>query len=327
MQTGLPLPRLFRPSVYQGGRNPDHYFEGWYFKLVDAGGNQIWSVIPGVSFSDDPHSFVQVIHANSGKTHYVRYDREAFRYTGNRFSVEIGPNAFTLEKIQLDLDTTDLKISGMVRHEGLHPFPFRLLAPGIMGWYSYVPFMECYHGVVSMQHRINGSLRINGKDVSFDGGKGYIEKDWGRSMPSDWIWMQSNHFREGEYASFMLSVARIPWRKSYFPGFLSFLLHDGKVYRFATYNRSVINRIEVNEKDVRVELSNRRHRLKVRVMRQDGGTLKAPRHGSMEREITESIVSSLTLELSDSRGKVLFRGKGQYAGLEIVGDVTRYFPS
>ena len=42
----------------------------------------------------------------------------------------------------------------------------------------------------------SGSLEINGAEISFEGGKGYIEKDWGRSMPSDWIWIQSNHFED-----------------------------------------------------------------------------------------------------------------------------------
>jgi hypothetical protein len=327
MQTTLPLPRLFRPAVYQGRRNPENYFEGWYFKLVDAAGKEIWSVIPGISFSGDSHSFVQVIHANSGKSWYIRYEPGAFSFSRNRFSIGVGPSTFSPEKMVLDLETADLKMRGTIHLEGLHPFPSRIMAPGIMGWYSYVPFMECYHGVVSMQHRIGGALRINGKDLPFDGGKGYIEKDWGRSMPSDWIWVQTNHFREDAGASFMLSVARIPWRKSYFPGFLSFLLVEGKLYRFATYNRSAIHEIRVTEKDVRIDLSGRKHRLKVRVMRMEGGVLKAPRHGNMDREITESVVSSLNLELSDKNGRVLFRGKGQYAGLEIVGDVTRYFPA
>ena len=150
MQTILPFPRLFRPAVYQGKKNPANYFEGWYFKLVDATGAHIWSVIPGVSFSDDPHSFVQVIHANSGKTWYNRYDTAAFRFTRDRFSVGVGPNAFSMEKLELDVHNRDLQIRGTLFLEGLHPFPFRILAPGIMGWYSYAPFMECYHGVVSL---------------------------------------------------------------------------------------------------------------------------------------------------------------------------------
>ncbi|WP_243392439.1 MULTISPECIES: tocopherol cyclase family protein [unclassified Mesotoga] len=30
--------------------------------------------------------------------------------------------------------------------------------------------------------------------IDLTGGKGYIEKDWGRSLPDAWIWMQSNNF-------------------------------------------------------------------------------------------------------------------------------------
>ena len=193
-------------------------------------------------------------------------------------------------------------MNGELIIDGVHPFPSGILSPGIMGWYGYMPFMECYHGVVSMQHRIGGSLHINQSIISFDGGKGYIEKDWGRSMPSDWIWIQSNHFKEDDSASFMLSVARIPWMKGFFPVFLSFLLLDGKVYRFATYNRSVIESLEVTEEHVKVVLKNRKYRLKVTVMRLEGSVLKAPRHGAMDREIKESIVSTVSLELRKLTG-------------------------
>ncbi|MEZ4893124.1 MAG: tocopherol cyclase family protein [Saprospiraceae bacterium] len=38
-------------------------------------------------------------------------------------------------------------------------------------------------------------LTINGEELDFTGGKGYMEKDWGRSFPSAYFWMQTNHFR------------------------------------------------------------------------------------------------------------------------------------
>ncbi len=44
------------------------------------------------------------------------------------------------------------------------------LDPGIMGWYKYVPFMQCYHGVVSLNHELKGQLRINGSEHVFDDG-------------------------------------------------------------------------------------------------------------------------------------------------------------
>jgi hypothetical protein len=66
-----------------------------------------------------------------------------------------------------------------------------------MGWYSYVPFMECYHGLISIDHKLQGSLQINGQEIDFTEGKGYAEKDWGTSFPEGYVWMQSNHFAEG----------------------------------------------------------------------------------------------------------------------------------
>jgi hypothetical protein len=48
--------------------------------------------------------------------------------------------------------------------------------------------------VVSMDHQIQGRLKLGGKQLDFSDGQGYIEKDWGKYFPSAWIWGQSNHF-------------------------------------------------------------------------------------------------------------------------------------
>ncbi len=58
-------------------------------------------------------------------------------------------------------------------------------------------------------------LTINGEPMDLTGGRGYIEKDWGTSFPSAWIWMQCNTFDTPD-TSFMLSYARIPWMGSHF---------------------------------------------------------------------------------------------------------------
>ena len=39
-----------------------------------------------------------------------------------------------------------------------------------MGPFAFFPFMECYHGIVSMDHQVFGKLEINGEIVNFDGG-------------------------------------------------------------------------------------------------------------------------------------------------------------
>ena len=45
-----------------------------------------------------------------------------------------------------------------------------------MGPYSFIPFMECYHGILSMNHKILGSLKYNDENISFNEGKGYMER-------------------------------------------------------------------------------------------------------------------------------------------------------
>ncbi len=46
-----------------------------------------------------------------------------------------------------------------------------------MGWYRFLPFMECYHGVISLTHNLKGKIIVDNKIFAFENGKGYIEKD------------------------------------------------------------------------------------------------------------------------------------------------------
>ena len=69
-----------------------------------------------------------------------------------------------------------------------------------------------------------------------------MEKDWGSSMPSSWIWMQTNHFDEEEVSLFG-SVAKIPWLRSYFTGYIFGFYYKGHLYRFTTYTGTKIEKL------------------------------------------------------------------------------------
>jgi hypothetical protein len=88
-----------------------------------------------------------------------------------------------------------------------------------MGWYAYVPTMECFHGILSMDHALDGEIEFNGSHYDFVGGRGYIEKDWGRNFPENWIWAQSNNFSNNNL-SITASLATIPWKNTSFAGFI-----------------------------------------------------------------------------------------------------------
>lgn len=193
-----------------------------------------------------------------------------------------------------------------------------------MGWYSFVPFMECKYGIESVLHRLSGYLEVNRQTFDFSCGTGYIEKDWGRSFPELWIWLHCNTFEEAD-CSFTFSVAKIPWLGSFFIGHICFLYLKGKFHLFATYNSSKITWLSFTDKILNIELENKKHILKVTAIQQISGNLKAPVPGQMNRIIKESIDSEIEIQLSDLTGKTTFSTKGKHAGMEITEKILTYF--
>jgi hypothetical protein len=194
-----------------------------------------------------------------------------------------------------------------------------------MGWYAWIPAMECYHGVVSLDHSIEGALQVNGQSLDFGGGRGYIEKDWGRAFPAAYIWFQTNHF-EQPGTSLTASVAIIPWLRRSFPGFIVGLWHGGTLYRFATYTGARIEQLDITDERVTWTIADRKHRLSMTAARTEGGLLQAPTTVDMGRRIAETLSATVQVELARIQGRdsePVFRDTGRHAGLEIVGDLAR----
>jgi len=301
------------------------YFEGWYFKLVDSSRQNVISVIPGVSFDEkasDVHAFIQVIDGISGNSRYVRYNIRDFTYSKKDFEIYIGNNYFTRSKITLDIADETTAIRGTLNFQDLKPWPVTPLSPGAMGWYAFVPFMECYHGVLSFDHTIEGQLEINSKPVDFTGGRGYIEKDWGKSFPRYHIWLQTNHF-ETEGTSLMVSIANIPWFGSYFDGFIVGLYHNNRLYKFATYTGALLTALDYKTDRLNIRIKSKTHSLDINVTAKQGTELRSPVLGNMTGRISESLNSHIAVELYEicrNSEKLIYSGNSSLTGLEIAGD-------
>ncbi len=312
--------QLWNPEFFQGYNKKEGYFEGWYFKMVSADGKHRYAFIPGISLGEDEHAFVQFIDGQTGETNYFRFDINEFYYSSNRFAVWVGPNFFSADSFFVDLGKGDKKILGKGIISNRVEYPVKPFSPGIMGWYRFVPFMECFHGVVSLDHELEGNFLIENQVISFDGGRGYIEKDWGKSMPSAWIWTQSNTFDDGSNTSFMLSVANIPWLGSSFTGFLGFLWVNETLYRFATYTGAKIAELNRNEDQINVLIKEKDFSIEFIGLKGMRGELLAPVAGDMSRTIHESIDAEIRVILRNKKGTILYDGTAKNAGLELVGD-------
>lgn len=319
------LRSIWTPAMYHGHGQRRNYFEGWYYKFVDATGRHVHAVIPGIFLGKNAstsHCFVQVLDGATGHSTYHRYPAERFWASEHELDLRVGPNRFYLDRIQLDIDDADRSLRGELGFEGVTPWPVTLASPGVMGPYAFAPFMECYHGVLSFDHAVRGALIMNGAAISFDGGRGYMEKDWGQAFPRAWVWGQSNHF-DHVGTSITLSVATIPWLGTSFRGFIIGLWHERRLYRFATYTGAEITTLKLSDTHLVLRVEDKRHRLELDAARSEGGLLHAPYRIDMLQRVTESLTAGITVQLIDQAGGVIFRGVGRHAGLEINGEIQQ----
>jgi hypothetical protein len=285
-----------------------------------------FAVIPGVFVAPNPadsHAFVQTLDGKTGSATYHRYPPDAFRFDRQTFDIRVGPNRFSSEGLALEIAAPEREMRGELRFVGVTPWPVTLASPGIMGWYAYAPFMECYHGVLSLDHAVSGELRIDGQTVDFASGRGYIEKDWGQAFPNAYVWMQTNHFAQPG-TSLTASVATIPWRGSAFRGFIVGLWHAGTLHRFATYTGAVLERFDATDGRVAFALRSKPRDgllLEVSARRSEGGVLRSPQREAMLQRVMESLTAEVEVRLT-RHGDLVFEGTGRHAGLEVVGDMT-----
>ncbi|MDO8847132.1 MAG: tocopherol cyclase family protein [Coriobacteriia bacterium] len=312
------LSKPWHPGWYQNGRKRQGYFEGWYFKCVDASAQHAVALIPGISLAPDgvgSHAFVQLIRAG-GRTAYWEYPAEEFRFATDRFEIEVGPNRFSSAGAWLDTGGAEGRMTGELRFGDWSAWPVRPLSPGVMGWYRFVPFMETYHGVLGLDHAVNGALEIDGSALDFSGGRGYVEKDWGRSFPSAWVWAQSNHFGAAG-TSVMISVARIPWLGGSFVGYIVGLLHDRVLHEFTTYNGARMRAFSLQDGEARMTLERAGQRLELTVEGAHPGELRSPLLGSMDGTVWESLDARIGVKLSQG-DSLVFEGRGLHAGVELM---------
>lgn len=256
-------------------------FSGYYYKHQK--GSHTLCLIAGKS---NTGKFIQVITENfSAKVPFTN------------------GNSFSEKGIVLDIQTPEFSLTGKIRY--WNPAPIRY---DIMGPFRFFP-MECRHGIVSMCHDLDGKVILNGEEIDFTEGKGYIEKDSGCSFPSSYTWIQANDFPVD--CSVMAAVAEIPFCGLRFQGCICVIHYYGREYRLATYLGVQV--VVCTEREI--ILKQGRYRLVIRVEAEKAYRLKAPRNGKMSRTIAET--AACPAEFAFFKGKQLvFRLNTQHASFE-----------
>lgn len=308
------------PIYFQGEKylnTNENYFEGWYFKNSNT--KETIAFIPGINLNNkEKKAFIQVITNNH--SYFINYDIELFEYNDEPFFIKIGDNFFSETYISINIkdELSKLNIYGEIEYQNQKNIHINLLNPNIMGPFSYLKSMDCNHAILSMKSIINGKININNKRIIFQNNNGYIEKDWGISFPKNYIWLQGNNFKN-KNASFMLSIANIPFKCFNFKGLICSLIVDNLEYRFATYNNSKIVKYEIDNNNLNIIIKKGKYQLEISSKLKQGLKLSAPVKGKMIKDIYESVASIINITLKENN-KILFKDTSKNCGLEIVSE-------
>ncbi|MEA4832520.1 MAG: tocopherol cyclase family protein [Oscillospiraceae bacterium] len=265
-------------------------FSGYYFKHQKNG--RTVAFIPGIS---DQGAFIQVI--TDSRSYHFEFSAAAMGK-----EITIGKCHFSTKGIHIDLPG----IQGDIMYSDVTP-----IKSDIMGPFRFFP-MECRHKIVSMRHKLNGSLRAENKIYDFNGGTGYIEGDSGRSFPEKYVWLQTNDFLDG--SSVMLSVAEIPFLGLHFEGCICVVLNRETEYRIATYHgaKAVLceNSIILCQGDLRLTADILSYGT--------GFSLASPHEGKLKDIIKENNNAKVLFKLT-SKGKTVCDILSENAAIECFG--------
>jgi hypothetical protein len=343
------------------------FFEGWYYNMILANASKTIAVIPGVLMNDDHrHSFLIIAYGNV--SHYFRFPFEAFHSSSitDEFRVSISKesddknrtNIFSASEIIVDVkpdnedDATESIQMNITIFSNTRPKDISWLMPGTMGPFTWLTIMQCYHHVLSMRHVIHGTIQLGQHPRTNISGIGYLEKDWGQSFPSIWIWGQANQWISTSpiSASLFFSFAIVPVGLGVeLPGFLVIFEHNNQFYHFNTYLLSIVHNLVVNNSTNQLSFTVYdlffEYKLSVSVQFDDvnsGTLLYGPREGRMEKFVKEmldsnahfdvhlsKLISAMSIDENDNsfvhhdyREDVLFEGRTQHVALELNGDVS-----
>lgn len=313
--------QMSNPDLYHG-RLPWNKFEGWYFKVCSE--DAVFAFIPGIFHGDSkmqPHSFLQILDGTSAAYDYIIFPADCFKAAAKSLELIVEKNNFSFSGIMLNTDSRLGRLEADLKFDGVIKWNTSAKSHRSMGFYNFLPFMECYSQVCAMDIKVSGHVGIGSRTHEFKNGRGYIEKNWGNQFPVSWLWVQCNFFSHSK-ASLSASVGHIPFVLGSFKGFLIGLQTERGFYSFTSMNGS---RLEVRQvgHDKAITVQNTGYMLEISTKTYVEAFVlcNAPKDGQMVPLVRETLSAEVEVRLTDSRtGNILFEDTGRNAGIEYGGE-------
>jgi tocopherol cyclase len=187
------------------------------------------------------------------------------------------------------------------------------------GWLSFLPIFEPGWQILMAHGLASGWIEWKGKKYEFQDAPAYSEKNWGRSFPQKWFWLNCNSFTskkalaltagggKREVVGLLEEVAMIG------------IHYQGKFYEFVPWNSQVSWQIEPWGK-WEMQAVNDQFEVKLIGTTDLMGTpLRAPTNKGLVFCCRDTMKGRLSLTLRTRQGKYIVTATSSVCGLEVGG--------
>ncbi|MBE9125796.1 MULTISPECIES: tocopherol cyclase family protein [unclassified Coleofasciculus] len=340
-------------SGYHWDGSSDRFFEGWYYRVTLPNRGQTFAFMYSI---EDPiggrlHSggAAQILGPNDGYLCRTFPNVEQFWASSNslalghwgRTDLDIPPQYLPPAKFEAHIregyQATATWHQGMIRDPGTNEYcRWQYAIAPVYGWANQDAPQQSTAGLLSsfeifepgwqilMAHGLaSGSIEWNGKLYEFTDAPAYGEKNWGRSFPQKWFWLNCNSFDGEPDLALTAGGGRrgvLWWMES---AALIGIHYRGKFYEFVPWNSQVSWQIQpwggwqmqARNSQYEVELTGTTDR--------PGTPLRAPTEQGLIFICRDTMHGQLTLELRERHGQraqTILKANSSVCGLEVGGE-------
>lgn len=338
MKPNLPIPH---GGYHWDGITP-HFFEGWYFR---AGQDFAFMYSLQNPVPNQPHSggAVQILGPRDEYVSRTFPDLSQFwasrsslsllhwgKKSANLYPQILSPQNFS-RYIQEGYQITPTwhqgaiaaPVKGTVCQWQYHIEPVytwgnpRGLPKATADWLSYLPIFDPGWQVLMAAGLASGWIKWQGTTYTLTNAPFYAEKNWGKSFPQKWFWLNCNHFGEDISVTAVGSL-RENLGVTETVGLIG--IHaQNQFYEFTSLNAAVGWRV-MPWGQWEMEGKNGQFRVKLKGNTEQLGTwVRVPTRDGLQFQCRDTTRGHLKLELWDEQDGLLLSGQSHLAGLEIGG--------
>jgi tocopherol cyclase len=335
-------------SGYHWDSYSPNFFEGWYFRVSLPAVQQSFAFMYSL---EDPlrgsasNSAVQILGPDDQHVGQTFRDGSNFWASKSYLGVRHwGKHDFATTPQLLAIEDFEQRVTDGYQvtatlHQGIlnipgHVAPYRWcyrtkpvygwgnparLQQSTAGWLSYLPIFEPGWQILMAHGLATGWIEWPGQRFEFVDAPAYAEKNWGRSFPQKWFWINCNHFENEPDLAITAGGGRRGVLGRMEEVAMMGIHHRGQFYEFAPWNSQVHWQIDPWGN---WQMQAHNHQFQVEII----GTTDLP--GTMVQVPTENGLTSccrdtmrglLSLEICDRQGKTVVSASSSMAGLETGG--------